>query len=124
MYYGGGEQTVVNNQSTALNSDFVSLHLKGRTDGFALKGGDATQGSLETMYDGVRPDPKLACCVEPPWHYQPMMKQGAIILGTGGDNSNDAEGNFYEGYIATGVTSKATDDAIQANIVAVGYKTV
>ena len=35
-----------------------------------------------------------------------------------------AEGNFYEGYIATGVTSNATDDAIQANIVAVGYKTL
>ena len=44
--------------------------------------------------------------------------------GTGGDNSNRAEGNFYEGYIATGVTSKATDDAIQDNIVKVGYKTL
>ena len=33
MYYGGGGQTIVNNQSTALTSDFVSLHLKGRTDG-------------------------------------------------------------------------------------------
>ena len=53
-----------------------------------------------------------------------MLKQGAIILGTGGDNSNGAEGNFYEGYIVTGVTSAATDDAIQANIVAVGYKTL
>ena len=53
-----------------------------------------------------------------------MRKQGAIILGTGGDNSNGAEGNFYEGYIVTGVTSAATDDAIQANIVAVGYKTL
>ncbi len=124
MYYGGGEETIVNNQSTALTSDFVSLHLKGRTDGFALKGGDATKGALKTMYDGARPDPKLACCVEKPWHYQPMMKQGAIILGTGGDNSNDAEGNFYEGYIASGVTTKATDDAVQANIVAVGYKTI
>ena len=48
----------------------------------------------------------------------------AIILGTGGDNSNGAVGNFYEGFMATGVTSAATDDAIQANIVAVGYKTV
>ena len=38
MYYGGGAQTVRNNQSTPLTSDFVSLHLKGRTDGFALKG--------------------------------------------------------------------------------------
>ena len=36
MYYGGGAQTVVNNQSEPLTSDFVSLHLKGRTDGFAI----------------------------------------------------------------------------------------
>ena len=84
MYYGGGEQTIVNNQSTPLTSDFVSLHVKGRTDGFAIKGGDATKGPLKTMYDGARPDPKLTCkgCDKPPWSYQPMQKQGAIILGT------------------------------------------
>lgn len=97
MYYGGGDQTIVNNNSFPLTSDFVSLHLKGRNDSFALKGGDATKGPLVTTYDGPRPDPKLACCVRPPWSYQPMQKQGAIILGTGGDNSNGAEGNFYEG---------------------------
>jgi hypothetical protein len=37
MYYGGGNQTKVNNQSQPLPHDFVSLMLKGRTDGFALK---------------------------------------------------------------------------------------
>jgi len=51
-----------------------------------------------------------------------MRKEGAIILATGGDNSNGAEGNFYEGYMATGYASDATDAAIQANIIAVGYK--
>ena len=50
-----------------------------------------------------------------------MKKQGAIILATGGDNSNSATGNFYEGFMATGFASEATDAAIQANIVAVGY---
>ena len=34
------------------------------------------------------------------------------------------EGNFYEGYIARNVTSDATDDAIQANIIKVGYKSL
>ena len=34
--------------------------------------------------------------------YQPMQKKGAIILATGGDNSNSAKGNFYEGFMATG----------------------
>ena len=53
--------------------------------------------------------------------YQPMRKKGAIILATGGDESNSAKGNFYEGFMATGVASEATDEAIQANIVAVGY---
>merc|ERR1711981_260217 len=53
--------------------------------------------------------------------YQPMRKQGAIILATGGDNSNSAKGNFYEGFMATGVATDETDAAIQANIVAAGY---
>ena len=53
-----------------------------------------------------------------------MHKQGAIVLATGGDNSNSAIGNFYEGIMVTGVTSDSTDDAVQANIIAVGYKNV
>merc|ERR1712039_972330 len=84
MYYGGGAQTIVNNQSTPLTSDFVSLHLKGRTDGFALKGGDATKGRLATMYDGPRPDRDIAGSCHGNDSYQPMRKQGAIILATGG----------------------------------------
>lgn len=37
MYYGGGLNGT-NEQSKPLTHDFVSLMLKGRTDGFALKG--------------------------------------------------------------------------------------
>ena len=65
-------------------------------------------------YDGPRPTSG---------NYQPSKKQGAIILATGGDNSNSAEGNFYEGYMTTGYTSEATDAAVQANIIAAGYRT-
>ena len=116
MYYGGGSKTVVNNQSQPLPFDFVSLTLKGRTDGFMLKGGDATQGKQTVMYNGSRPDK------HPRGHtYQPMKKQGAIILATGGDNSNSAKGNFYEGFMATGTASEETDAAIQENIIAVQY---
>jgi hypothetical protein len=125
VYYGGGNATKVNLANKPLTTDFVSLHLKGRTGGFALKGGDATQGALEFMYDGHRPDlrsaPNQCRSHGVNGRFQPMRKQGAIILGTGGDNSNGAEGNFYEGFIATGVTSTATDDAIQTNIIKVGY---
>jgi hypothetical protein len=95
MYYGGGAQTQVNNNSMPLTSEFVSLVLKGRTDGFALKGGDATQGALRTMYDGPRPDPKIAGTCFLGGNYQPMKKQGAIILATGGDFSNSAAGPRY-----------------------------
>ena len=127
MYYGGGADTKWNKRSKALPFPFVSLYLRGRTDGFVLKGGDATSGTLTTMYDGPRPD----CAIAGTCHrhenstyhpsYQPMHKQGAIILGTGGDNSNGAMGKFYEGIMVTGATEDATDDAVQANIVSVGY---
>ena len=82
------------------------------------------------MYDGPRPDCKLAGTCDRHKNatytpsYQPMHKQGAIILATGGDMSNNAVGNFYEGIMVTGITSDATDDAVQANIVAVGYKNI
>ena len=124
MYYGGGELTQKNNGSKALTSEFVSLALEGKTDGFTTKGGDATKGELETQYDGPRPDPKIAGTCGKTGTYQPMRKQGAIILATGGDNSNSAEGNFYEGFMATGYATDATDVKIQANIIAVGYKTM
>ena len=54
-----------------------------------------------------------------------MKKQGAIVLGSGGDccktNMNLAVGTFYEGCIVSGYPSDATEDAVQANIVAAKY---
>merc|ERR1712070_935103 len=122
MYYGGGNVTQKNPQNKPLTSDFVSLSLKGHENGFTLKGGDATKGKFSTMYDGPSPDRDIAGTCGKTGSYQPMQKQGAIILATGGDQSNGAEGNFYEGFMTTGYASDATDEAVQANIVAVGYK--
>ncbi|HXT99145.1 MAG TPA: arabinofuranosidase catalytic domain-containing protein, partial [Polyangia bacterium] len=82
---------------------------KGR---FALYGGDATNGVLKTMYDGIRPT--LG-------GYVPMAKQGSIILGTGGDNSNTDGGEWFEGVMAKGAATTATLTSLQANIVAAGY---
>ena len=97
--------------------------LKGLTDGFVLKGGDATRGNFTTMYDGPRPPPTSPSKRWPKGGtYQPMNKKGAIILATGGDQPNGARGNFYEGFMASGATSDATDEAAQTNIAAVGYK--
>jgi non-reducing end alpha-L-arabinofuranosidase len=47
----------------------------------------------------------------------------AIILGIGGDNSNSAEGTFYEGAMTSGYPSDETEDEVQADIVAAGYST-
>jgi non-reducing end alpha-L-arabinofuranosidase len=52
-----------------------------------------------------------------------MKKQGAIILGIGGDNSDNAAGTFYEGVMTTGYPTAAAEAAVQANIVAAGYTT-
>jgi len=124
MYYGGGDETKVNNRSKSLPHEFASLYLRGGTDGMVLKGGDATSGDFMTMYEGARPNCTIAgtCHRHGDHTYQPMSKKGAIILATGGDNSNGAMGKFYEGVMVLGGTTDATDDAVQANIVAVGYK--
>ena len=50
-----------------------------------------------------------------------MKKEGAIVLGTGGDNSFMGVGDFFEGAMTAGYASDATDTAVQANIVAAGY---
>jgi len=119
--YAGWENNQDQNISTntPLKHDFVTAVLIGDTSAqnggkgrFALYGGDATTGTLKTMYDGVRPTKA---------GYVPMKKQGSIILGIGGDNSNGAGGRWYEGVMASGAASAATLDAVQANVVAAQY---
>ena len=107
--WAGNEKVNPDNKPLA-GIEFVSAMVKGKTDGFALKAGDATQTQLSTMFDGPRPS-----------GYQPMRKQGSIILGIGGDNSDSAVGIFYEGAITAGISSDAADAALQANIAAFGY---
>jgi hypothetical protein len=80
-----------------------------------LRGGNAQQGGLTTFYSGVRPGTPASDA------YYPMHKQGAILLGIGGDNGNGSSGTFYEGVMTTGYPSTATTDAVQANIVAARY---
>ena len=96
-YYGGGAVTQNNPQNVAMPYPFVTAYLRGGTDGFALKGGDATQGTLTTVYDGPRPFVLPNGTNTQGRKYQPAKKQGAIILATGGDYSNSAMGCFYEG---------------------------
>ena len=53
--------------------------------------------------------------------YKVMKKQGAIILGIGGDNSDWAVGTWYEGALVAGYATDDTDAAVHANIAAAGY---
>lgn len=104
-----------NPSNTSLAFTFVTAMEKNNgTDAFALKGGDATQGTITTMWDGALPNSK-----------RPMKKQGSVLLGAGGDccltNNNLSEGTFYEGAIVAGYPSSATDQAIQAAIVEARY---
>lgn len=80
-----------------------------------LRGGNSQKGGLTTFYSGVRPGSKTGNS------YYPMHKQGAILLGTGGDNGNGSSGTFYEGAMTSGYPSDAAIDAVQANIVAAKY---
>jgi hypothetical protein len=107
-----------NQNDPTQTAPFVTAVL--RNDGtkeFALRGGDATTGSsLSTYYKGALPG-----------GWSPMKKQGALILGCGGDcckpsgGANASSGIFFEGAIVTGYPTDAAETAIQANIVAAGY---
>ena len=103
--------TLTYSGNTSVNYSYVTALLKGNSGNhWALKAGNAQSGSLTTMFDGARPA-----------GYSPMKKEGAIILGIGGDNSHTGEGTFFEGCVTSGYPTDATDNAVQANIVAAGY---
>ncbi len=113
--YPGGSSSWNPNQR-AFTSKFVTAMTKNNgTSRLAIKGANAQTGSLTTLWDGSLPP-----------GYSPMKKQGAIVLGSGGDccatNTNLSLGTFYEGAIVSGYPSDATDNAVQADIVAAGYR--
>jgi non-reducing end alpha-L-arabinofuranosidase len=92
---------------------FVTAIAKGEPHHWTSMGGDAQKGELSVMFSGPRVNAT----------YDPMRKQGAILLGNGGDNSNGSQGTFYEGAVTAAGTfpTDATDQQVQANIVAAGY---
>ena len=89
---------------------YVTAMVKGDKAGanhWTIKEGDATSGTLTTPFDGQRPSSL----------YNPMRKRGAIGLGTGGDNSDGDQGNWFEGVMTAAYSSDSADDAVQASIV-------
>ena len=101
-----------NSNDPSVDDQYLTAIVKGEPNQWAIRAGNAQSGGLSTFYSGPRPNVA---------GYNPMSKEGAIILGIGGDNSKGSAGTFYEGVMTSGYPSDATENAVQANIVAAGY---
>lgn len=95
---------------------FVTATADGEPHHWRMMGGDAQQGELDVLFDGPR-------IINDRNSYDPMRKQGAILLGNGGDNNNYSQGPFYEAAMTAPGTfpSEETNQKVQSNIVAAGY---
>ena len=90
---------------------FVSAWEKNNgTTNFTLKYGNGQSGGLTEAYSGPLPS-----------GYDPMHVQNSIELGTGGDNTGQGLGEFFEAAVVSGFPSDATENAVQASITAAGY---
>lgn len=77
---------------------------------YALRMADLqTATALTTAYAGNYPQGKH------------LDAKGAVVLGVGGDNSNNAWSTFYEGAIVQGYPPDASEDAVLQNLKALGY---
>jgi hypothetical protein len=100
----------------SINWRFVTAMGDGEPHHWRSMGGDAQQSDLKIMFDGPR-------VINDRKSYDPMRKQGSILLGNGGDNSNGSQGTFYEGAMTAPGTfpTKETNQKIQNNIIAAMY---
>lgn len=96
-----------------INWRFVTAMADGEPHHWRSMGGDAQSGDLKVMFDGPRVNAT----------YDPMRKEGAILLGNGGDNSVGSQGTFYEGAMTAAGTfpTKETNQKLQANVVGAKY---
>jgi hypothetical protein len=107
-----GANVKQNTADPSISDRFFTSIVKGKPNQWALRGGNAASGALSTYYNGKRPNAD---------GYNPMSKEGAILLGIGGDNSISGQGTFYEGVMTSSFPTDATENAVQANIVAAKY---
>jgi hypothetical protein len=110
----GGNGSDTGNVGNASKFVTAMMNNNGTTD-YTIADGNAQSGGLKVEYSGPLPDIG---------GYTPMNTEGSILLGTGGDDSNGSDGSFFEGVVTAGYPSTATDNAVQANIVAAGYQKV
>ncbi len=109
MYFSTSGTNNPNNPG--VHFPFVSAFEKNNgTTNFTLKYGNAQSGSLTTSFSGALPN-----------GYSPMKVQNSILLGTGGDNSDWDQGEFFEGAMTSGYPTDAAENAVQGSIVSSGY---
>jgi hypothetical protein len=107
----GTPGATANSNNPSLKVSFALGILHTPVGKYALRMADiSTASDLTTAYDGNIPSGKT-------WG-----NAGGIVMGVGGDNSNNSEGTFFEGAVTSGAPSTATDLLIMKNIQAVGYK--
>src|SRR5438046_2011174 len=70
-----GQSAHLNSADPTVSFRFTTAIVKGEPNQWSIRGGNAASGGLSTFYSGVRPA-----------GYNPMHKEGAILLGVGGDN--------------------------------------
>jgi hypothetical protein len=97
----------VNPNNPSLKVPFAFGTLRTSSSQWTLRGADLAGTTIATSYQGGMP--------------KPISNAGAVVLGVGGDNSNNSWGTFYEGAIVAGYPTDATDLAVFNNIKAVGY---
>ena len=101
----------------AITWRFVTAMADGEPHHWRSMGGNAQEGALKVYYDGGRIRNERNS-------YDPMRKQGAILLGNGGDNSNGSAGTFYEAAMTAAGTfpTEELNQAVQANVVSARYR--
>jgi len=97
-----------NNNPSMAGVDFAMGVLKTQKSGWSLRSANfKTATAMTISYEGAMP--------------KPISNVGAIVLGVGGDNSNNSWGTFFEGAIVAGFPTNETDVAVLNNVKAVGY---
>ncbi len=102
------EKSDPNMNNPSLGVPFALGFLKTDPQDWALRMADVqTATSITEAYRGRLP--------------KGMNNEGGIVLGVGGDNSNNSWGTFFEGAITQGWPTDEAEQAVMENIQAAGY---
>jgi hypothetical protein len=96
-----------NPDNPSLKVPFALGFLKTDPQNWSLRMADLSASNVTTAYAGALP--------------KAMANEGAIVLGVGGDNSNNSWGTFFEGAVMAGFPSDEAENSVMQNVKAAGY---